>query len=114
MKLKNETKYEIDGVKIADCGFSILTKFLPPTNFRGARVKAVRAFPAPGPSWDPFRKETVTVGFHSVDGCPHEAAARQWFARFRPGKFYNLAKATVPAGVVFTVLFSSHETEKHK
>lgn len=111
MKPKNETKYETEGVSFAECGFSILTKFYPATHCRFARVKAFRAFPAPGPSWDPLRKETVTVGFHSVDGCPHEAAARQWFARFRPGQFFNLAKATVPAGHVFTVIFSSHETE---
>jgi hypothetical protein len=105
MKPKNETENGTAGVAFADCGFSILTKYLRPTDFRGARVKAVRAFPCPGPA------ETVTVGFHSVPGCPHEAAARQWFARFRPGQSFHLAKATVPAGHVFTVIFSSHETE---
>ncbi len=50
---------------------SIITRYIGPTNTKPARVQAFTddAKPSTG------KRERVTVGYHSVDGCPHEAAA---------------------------------------
>ena len=93
---------KVDGPEILDGGFSLQTRFLSPTDRRGARVKVWRVDPLKG------KTESLTVAFNHGARCPHSAAALAWFAKFGDG--LNVARMVGGAcdrGHVFTVLFSA-------
>lgn len=50
---------------------SIITRFIPATNYKPARVCAFTDDNKPSTG----KRERVTVGYHSTEGDPHEAAA---------------------------------------
>lgn len=91
------------GPEIQDGGFSLQTRFLSPTNRRGARVKVWRVDRLNG------KTESLTVSFDHGARCPHAAAALAWFAKFGGALRcppFKLVRGACDRGHVFTVLFS--------
>ena len=91
---------------IAKGGFSIQTKYYPPTDTKGSRVKAWRV-----DRLSNGKTESLFCPFDYGAHCPHEAAALAWFSKF--GKRLNipqgftLHKGTCYKGHVFTVHFNA-------
>jgi hypothetical protein len=89
--------------KILDGGFSLQTRFLSPTDRRGARVKVWRVDRLNG------KTESLTVSFEHGANCPHTAAALAWFAKFGGALRcppFKLVRGACDRGHVFTVLFN--------
>lgn len=92
-----------DGPEILDGGFSLQSRFLSPTDRRGARVKVWRVDRLDG------KTESLTVAFDHGARCPHTAAALAWFAKFGGALRcppFNLVRGACDRGHVFTVLFN--------
>lgn len=92
-----------DGPQILEGGFSLQTRFLSPTDRRGARVKVWRVDRLNG------KTESLTASFDHGATCPHTAAALQWFAKFGAALRcppFKLVRGACDRGHVFTVLFS--------
>lgn len=101
MKAQDPTKSPVySATEIINGGFSIQTKFLPPTDFMGARVKAFRV------DADRFgNRESICVGFHESSGCPHDHAVRAWIAKFRENqKPAKLFRGCVEKGYIYTFI----------
>ena len=87
-------------------GFSIQTKYCPPTDTKGSRIKAWRV-----DRLSSGKTESLFCSFSYEAHCPHEEAALAWFAKF--GKRLNipqgftLHKGTCYKGHVFTVHFNA-------
>ena len=92
-----------DGLEILDGGFSLQTRFLSPTDRRGARVKVWRVDRLDG------KTESLTVAFDHGARCPHTAAALAWFSKFGAALRcppFKLVRGACDRGHVFTVLFN--------
>lgn len=86
-------------------GFSIQTKYCPPTDKGGSRIKAFRVDKLKG------KTESLFCPFDYGAHCPHEAAALAWFSKFGknldiPGGF-TLHKGSCLKGYVFTINFNT-------
>ena len=95
--------------KILDGGFSLQTRFLSPTDRRGARVKVWRV----DRNHITGKTESLTVSFDHGATCPHTAAALEWFAKFGAALRcppFKLLRGACDRGHVFTVLFSAVQT----
>lgn len=90
-------------IKITSSGISIQTKYLRPTNSKGARIKAFRTDKHPD-----GHTESVTVCFDHGARDPHDTAAIAWFEKYWPiyeGKNFpvKVHRGSVKLGRVYTV-----------
>lgn len=91
---------------IAKGGFSIQTKYCPPTDTKGSRIKAWRV-----DRLSNGKTESLFCSFSYGAHCPHEEAALAWFSKFGknldiPGGF-TLHKGSCVKGYVFTINFNT-------
>jgi hypothetical protein len=84
-------------------GFTIRTRYLPPTDFNGGMVKAWRVDRCRSTG----KTEVVRVGFHATSGDAHDHAALTWVKTY--GQGLGIAKLlrgrADDDGHTFTVVF---------
>lgn len=83
--------------------FSIHTKHLPPTGYRGSRVKVWNAAD---------KKESIVVCFFANEKDPYDNAVNEWFKKFgdrykaETKHGYKLVKCGLKDGYLYTLLFN--------
>ncbi|CAB4135405.1 hypothetical protein UFOVP291_4 [uncultured Caudovirales phage] len=83
-------------------GFTIRTKYLPPTDTKGGRVKAWRVDRCRNTG----KTESVTRSFHATEGDAHDYALAEWFDIHGRGLgVKQVIRGSVEGGHTYTVAF---------
>lgn len=84
-------------------GFTIRTRYLPPTATKGGRVKAWRVDRCRNTG----KTESVTRSFHATSGDAHDYALAEWFDIHGRGLgVKSVVRGAVEGGHTYTVFFA--------